>query len=209
MGSVIFLFMAYVPFQHYRYMREHTKRFRVVDAEKGVYRSGCLSADGFRYHIAKYKIKTVVTLWDEDPDPNLANDRFSFRTIKESELCKELGVKYQFIYVRLAKHNESHSNPPQAVKEFLEVMDNEDSFPVLFHCKAGLHRTGVMGAVYRMEYNDWSREDAMRELRSHGFGEFVGNFKNHYIQQYVVSYQPRHSTGERTPVKATLTSRPK
>ena len=208
LGSAIFLFIVAVPFQYYRYVREHTKRFRVVD-EGRVYRSGCLSADGFRDFVARHKIKTVITLWDENPDPSLANDRFSFRKIKESELCKEIGVTYKFIFVKLNPNDEDHVFPPQAVREFREVLDKEESYPVLFHCKAGLHRTGVMGAIYRMEYNGWSREDAMRELRSHGFGEFAANFKNPYIRQYVVPYQPRHLTGEPRSVPATITSLPK
>ena len=34
-------------------------------------------------------------------------------------------------------------------------MDDPDSYPVLIHCNAGLNRTGVMVAVYRMEYQGW------------------------------------------------------
>jgi protein-tyrosine phosphatase len=77
-------------------------------------------------------------------------------------------------------------------------MDKEESYPVLFHCKAGLHRTGVMGAIYRMEYNGWSRQDAMRELRAHGFGYWTANRSNPYIEQYVLQYRPR---GEARPAR--------
>ena len=42
-----------------------------------------------------------------------------------------------------------------------------------------------------MEYEGWSREDAVRELRSHGFGYFVANTSNDYILQYVMPYQRR------------------
>ncbi len=208
MGGVLATVMVVAPYQYYRYYREHNKRFRVVEEGK-VYRSGCLTADGFREVIQKYKIKTVVTLWDEDPDPNLSNDRFSFRGIKESDLCKELGVNYKFIFVKINDNNVDHVFPPKAVKEFWDVMDDENAKPVLFHCKAGLHRTGVLGAIYRMEYDGWSREDAMRELRSHGFGEFKANFANPYIRQYVVPYRPRHYAGEPRLVPATPASRSK
>ncbi len=207
-GGAIFFFIVFAPYQYYRYMREHSKRFRTIE-EGRVYRSGCLTADGFREHITKHKIKSVITLWDEDPDPNLPNDRFSFNTIKESELCKELGVNYKFIFVKLNHNDQDPAYPPQAGTEFLAVLDKEESYPVLFHCKAGLHRTGVMGAIFRMEYHGWSREDAMRELRSHGFGEFTGNFKNPYIRQYVLPYQPRNANGEPPMVRATMTNRSK
>ena len=40
--------------------------------------------------------------------------------------------------------------------EFLAVMDNRANYPVLVHCFAGIHRTGTMCAVFRMEYHGWS-----------------------------------------------------
>ena len=49
-----------------------------------------------------------------------------------------------------------------------------------------------MVAVYRMEYDGWSRQDAMRELRANGFGHFTGNTSNDYIVQYIMHYQPRN-----------------
>jgi tyrosine-protein phosphatase SIW14 len=66
---------------------------------------------------------------------------------------------------------------------------------VLIHCKAGLHRTGIMAAIYRMEYNGWTREEALHELRSHGFGYFLANTSNPYIEQYVMPYQRRSRAG--------------
>jgi protein tyrosine/serine phosphatase len=134
----------------------------------------------------------VISFWDEDPDPSLHPNRFQSGTIKESELCSEMGINYKFIYVKLLPDQSVGKEPLTAVDEFLNVMDNEDSYPVLIHCKAGLHRTGVMAAIYRMEYDGWSRNDAMRELKAHGFGHFVANTSNDYILQYVMGYQPRN-----------------
>lgn len=182
--------MLYAPFLYYRYTLEHTKRLRpIVDGR--VYRSGCLSADGFRDAIRTLGIKTVITFWDENPNPDLANSRFSTCTIKESDLCASLGVRYEFIYVELSPETQAGTKPLAAIEEFLKIMDDETNYPVLIHCKAGLHRTGVMAAVYRMEYEGWSRDDAMRELRSHGFGYFTANTSNDYIAQYVMRYTPR------------------
>jgi protein tyrosine/serine phosphatase len=70
-------------------------------------------------------------------------------------------------------------------------MDDSNNYPLLVHCRAGLHRTGVITAVYRMEYEGWSPTAALRELKAHGFGEFASSSANMYIQQYVLSYQPR------------------
>jgi hypothetical protein len=37
----------------------------------------------------------------------------------------------------------------------------------------GRHRTGTFGALYRLEYDRWSADDAIREMRSFSFGEAV------------------------------------
>ena len=184
-------FIFYVPYLYYRYTLEHSKRLRPI-TEGRIYRSGCLTADGFRDAIQKYKIKTVISFWDEDPDPELHANRFSRGTIKESDLCDSMGVYYKFIYVQLLPEHRFGKERLKAVDDFLDMMDDESNYPVLIHCKAGLHRTGVMSAIYRMEYEGWSRSDALRELRSHGFGHFTANTSNEYILQYVMSYQPRN-----------------
>ena len=191
LGAALLGLMIYSPFLYYRYTLEHSKRLRVM-TEGRVYRSGCLTADGFRDAIQKYGIKTVITFWDENPDPELCANRFSCSAIKESDLCYEMGVTYKFIYVELLPEHRAGKERLKAVDDFLEVMDDESSYPVLIHCKAGLHRTGVMGAIYRMEYEGWSRSEALRELRSHGFGHFIANTSNDYIVQYVMAYQPRN-----------------
>ena len=195
MGFAMAAFLVYAPYLYYRYDLEHAKRLRPV-VEGRVYRSGCLSADGFRDFIRSHQIKTVINLWDESPDPVLHPNRFSRAEIKESELCQELGVQFKFIYVELLPDHQVGKERPKAIDDFLEVMDDPQSYPVLLHCKAGLHRTGVMSAIYRMEYDGWSREDAMRELKSHGFGYFIANSTNGYIQQYVLNYQPRKTRSQ-------------
>ena len=80
-------------------------------------------------------------------------------------------------------------------------MDDPARYPALIHCKAGLHRTGVLSAVYRMEYQRWDWLEAWHELRSHGFGEFVSDSSNDYILQYLLAYRPGlrlPATGDRT-----------
>jgi protein tyrosine/serine phosphatase len=190
LGAVLAGFMFYAPYLYYRYTLEHAKRLRPI-TEGRVYRSGCLTADGFRDAIQKLGIKTVISFWDEDPDPELYDNRFSRNKVKESDLCYELDVNYKFIFVELVPECRRATDRYKAIDQFLEIMDDESAYPVLIHCKAGLHRTGVMAAIYRMEYDGWSRDDAMRELKAHGFGHFVANTSNEYILQYVMPYRPR------------------
>ena len=85
-GAILAGFMIYAPYLYYRFTLEHAKRLRPITPGR-VYRCGCLTGDGFRDAIQKYGIKTVITFWDEDPDPNLYDNRFSYNSIKESQLC--------------------------------------------------------------------------------------------------------------------------
>lgn len=42
--------------------------------------------------------------------------------------------------------------------------------PVLIHCKHGQNRTGLIAAMYRIIYQDWSKEQALAEMAGGGFG---------------------------------------
>jgi hypothetical protein len=177
-------------FLYYRYTYTYRKRLRVVDPGL-VYRSGSMTAPGFREAIKQLGIRTVLNLQDDVPDPNLANGYFGGGIIKERELCKELGVRYAFIGPDLVDRRKLPDARPKAIDQFLALMDDPSNYPVLIHCKAGLHRTGCLVALYRMEYDGWTMEAALRELKSHGFGEFVSTKANDYIREYVVGYRPR------------------
>ncbi|WP_425262893.1 tyrosine-protein phosphatase [Pseudomonas kulmbachensis] len=49
--------------------------------------------------------------------------------------------------------------------------------PVLMHCKHGVDRTGLMAAMYRVVVQDWSKEDALKEMTQGGFGQ-TSHFKD-------------------------------
>jgi hypothetical protein len=191
LGTVLVVMMVLVPAVRYRELYRYAKRLRPVTEGK-VYRSGCLTADGLRAAIQKDKIKLVINLQDEAPDPDLLNHYFTLRTTPESEVCREMGVNFRFLHVELVNGKEFPQNQPPTIETFCKLMDDPDNYPVLIHCKAGLHRTGVLVALYRQEYEGWSKEDALRELKNHGFGEFVSSAANPYIVQYVLGYQPRN-----------------
>ncbi|MFO0965558.1 MAG: tyrosine-protein phosphatase [Gemmataceae bacterium] len=190
MGVGIALFIVLVPFVYYRFSYSTHKRLRVVSAGK-VYRSGCMTEAGFRDAVEKLGIRTVINLQDEWPDPEISRAYFSLGTVKESEMCKELGVEYVFLPVDLIAPGDVPHKHPVAIDRFRAIMDDPASYPVLIHCRAGLHRTGCLSAVYRQEYEGWTSEEALAELKAHGFGEFVSSWANDYIMQYIVAYQPR------------------
>src|SRR5947209_11141583 len=56
-----------------------------------------------------------------------------------------------------------------AVKTMKDLSDNPKTRPVYVHCKAGENRTGFVIATYRMVYQGWTPEEAVREMRAYGF----------------------------------------
>lgn len=193
-GIAIALGVVLVPYVYYRYSYAHSKRLREVVSGQ-VYRSGQLTAPGFRDAVRRYKIRTIINVQDEFPDPQIDAGFFTSQTIAETELCNELGVRYIHLAPDLVPRNCVPQYRPQVIDEFLSVMDDPEIYPVLIHCRAGLHRTGVLIGVYRMEYQGWTPQQAMQEIRALGFGDSACTSANDYIMQYVLTYKPRKSVG--------------
>jgi protein-tyrosine phosphatase len=188
LGSVA-LAAALGLYGYYRATWEHTKRLRAVEPGR-FYRSGQMTADGFEETIKRLKIRTVINVQDDFPDPQLVKGTLGGREM-ESELCRRLGVRYVCLAPDLQARRTPGGPRPRVIDQFLAVMDREDTYPALIHCKAGLHRTGVLCAVWRMEYQGWTAGAAFRELRAHGFGDRACTTANDYVRQYVLEYHPR------------------
>jgi protein tyrosine/serine phosphatase len=66
----------------------------------------------------------------------------------------------------------------------LRVIDGAEK-PILIHCWHGSDRTGVVVAMYRMIFQDWSREQAIDEFVNGGYGYHAGFYPN--IQRYLAT----------------------
>jgi hypothetical protein len=189
LGSIIALSLTVIPFFYYRWEYTHSKRLREVTVGR-VYRSGQMTASGFEEAVWRYDIRTIINLQDEFPDPDIALGYFTRETIKESELCRQLGVRYVFLGPDLISRKRIPHDRPPAIDRLFALLDDSATYPVLLHCRAGLHRTGVMVGVYRMEYEGWTRAEAITEMKAHGFGEWPCTTANDYIAQYIDSFKP-------------------
>jgi protein tyrosine phosphatase (PTP) superfamily phosphohydrolase (DUF442 family) len=188
-GAVV-LVVAVGPFVFYRYSYARDKRLREVDPGR-VYRSGQMTVAGFRDARDLYGIRTVICLRDDEPDPQVDCCLIpGHSTIKESELCRALGLRFVFIAPDLVSRRLVPGRRPEAIERFLEVMDDPASYPVLIHCNAGLNRTGILVAVYRMEYQGYSRDEAFRDTLDNGFGRTQCTAANDYITQYILTFEP-------------------
>jgi tyrosine-protein phosphatase SIW14 len=178
------------PMVFFRAEYAHHKRLRVVTP--GVlYRSGQMTAAGFRDAVARYGIRTIINCQNEYPDPELPLTFWQRETVRESELCRDLGVEYIHLEPDLVPNRCDPTARPKVLDDFFGIVDRVSTQPILLHCKAGLHRTGVLVAAYRMEYDRWGPFAALEELKAHGFGDSAATAANDYIQQYVLNYRPR------------------
>jgi tyrosine-protein phosphatase SIW14 len=188
------------PVALYRAQYVHAKRFREVDPGK-LYRSGQMTAAGFRETIERYDIKTVVNLQHEQPDPLLPENWLGKGKVHESELCQQLGVRYVLLKPDILPPNNTVDKEPPVVREWLDLLKDEN-YPILLHCKAGLHRTGRLTAIYRMEQHGWSAGEALRELRANGYGFVASSENDDFVVQFIQNYKPRNKTDGKADAKA-------
>jgi tyrosine-protein phosphatase SIW14 len=158
------------------------RNFRVV--EPGVlYRSGQLTRPGLERILHDYQIKTVITLrTSRNPDVPPPDTW-------EAEVCSKYEARHVRIVPRVWSPDEKGSVPAEdAINEFLQQMDDPANRPVLVHCFAGIHRTGTMCAIYRMEYDRWTVDQSMAEMSA--FGYDLADMHEH-VEHYLRGYRPR------------------
>lgn len=56
------------------------------------------------------------------------------------------------------------------IRALRAIRDAEKEGPVLLHCLHGADRTGLVTAMYRIVFRDWSKENALDELENGGYG---------------------------------------
>ena len=79
--------------------------------------------------------------------------------------CADRGIRYVRFAPAVWDSPEGQAN----LCEFLNLVNDPAAGPVLIHCFAGLHRTGVYCAVFRMECHGWTNADAIAEMYAIGY----------------------------------------
>jgi tyrosine-protein phosphatase SIW14 len=119
--------------------------------------------------LAALGIKTVIDLQrDGDAD--------------EPSLVRAAGMR--FFRIPMTTHV-----PPtrEQLALFLQIVNDPANQPIYVHCAGGRHRTGVMTAVYRMTNDQWTADQAFREMKRYEFG---ADFLHPEFKQFVLAYQP-------------------
>jgi tyrosine-protein phosphatase SIW14 len=186
LAAVLLALVVASPVVYSAHQNIYMRGFRVVEA--GVlYRSGQLTPAGFERVLHDHGIRTVVTL-RTTRTAALPPDTW------EEGICAVKGIRHVRIVPRVWGADEKGEIPAeQGVQTFLTVMENRDNHPVLVHCFAGIHRTGTMCAIFRMEFQGWTPERVMEEMQIYGFAP---EDMHDHIASYLKSYEPRHKRRE-------------
>jgi len=116
-------------------------------------------------------IKTVIDLRNDPTD-------------YEKAAVEALGMKYVNIPMSGWK------SPKDAQMDvFLKLIDDPETGKFFVHCKAGIHRTGVAGAVYRFEKYSWTYDQAYQEMKNYNFtsGLVHGSLKS-FVKDYAKEF---------------------
>ena len=161
---------------------KHLRNVRVV--EEGVlYRSGQPSPAGLGRLIHDYDIRTVVCFRDvEDGKAVVPPDQW------EEGFCANLGINYVRMPLRVWSYDKGVVPADENVRKFLDIMADPKNQPVLVHCFRGVHRTGTYCAIFRMERQGWSNEDAIEELKELGYDKLD---KEDDVRTYLERYVPQ------------------
>ncbi len=79
----------------------------------------------------------------------------------------------------------------ETVEEFLKFVGDPSTGKFYVHCKGGRHRTGLMGAVYRMNFYQWDFKQSYKEMKQY---DFYTRWGHGDIKEYVQDYFDRMQT---------------
>lgn len=129
----------------------------------------------------KWGLGTVLNLRGADIEEN---PEISWH-VAEKEWCQQNNITY------LPMNLNDGTVPPSEtdINLFLHMAKAKIFWPILIHCQAGIHRTGFFAALYRIQVNGWSAEQAIEEMESYWYNWSISD--RSAIKEYLRNYTPR------------------
>lgn len=112
-------------------------------------------------------VKTIIDLTDNSKE-------------YEQPAVERAGLRY----INIPMVDKSYPSMEQ-INAFLKVIDDPETGKFFVHCAGGRHRTGVVGAVYRFNYDKWNLDQVMTEMNQYEFGSGFGHGKQKdFVKDY-------------------------
>lgn len=164
----------------YDYKMNHN--LKIISAGK-VYKSGVIPPEKLAEFVKKHKIKSIIDLRFPGTADLVNNPEIPVELVAEKEAAAKIkGLNYFNI-------GSDQVPKPENLDAFFKVMDNSANYPVLIHCFHGVGRAEMYSAIYRIEYENWDRDEARKETRfltkfsSFDLGKPKGNFLHNYVKR--------------------------
>ena len=122
--------------------------------------------------LADMGIKTVINLRLLNP----------IKDAKQKKIAAKFGIEY--INMPL---NPFISPSKEQLDHYFRVLDDPNRLPVFVHCWHGEDRTGVMSALYRIKYYNWSFDDAFAEMKADGYHSMLFPQPVRFLRNYAAS----------------------
>jgi len=156
--------------------------FKEISKNK-VYKSGVIPPEKIAGYIEDHQLKSVIDL----RFPH-TKDKINNPEIPEELTAEKLAVE-QLVGVNYFNLGTDQVPTQDTVDEFLEIMDDPSNYPVLIHCYHGVGRAQMFSALYRIEYEGWTNQEAREKtrllLKGSSFDD--GASKGDYL----INYKPR------------------
>jgi protein tyrosine/serine phosphatase len=90
-------------------------------------------------------------------------------------------------YVNIPMSDKERPDDAQ-ISDFLRAVNESGDAPFYVHCRGGRHRTGVMGAVYRIEHYGWNYDKVYSEMKQY---DYYSRWGHGDLKVYVQDYHAR------------------
>lgn len=150
-----------------------------AEVAPGLYRGGQPNKAGVQW-LKDLGVRTVINL-----------RHYHGNRTSEGAWAEALGMRYEHIPLE-------SSEPPtrKSIERFLALLADPSARPIYVHCQYGVDRTGTMIAIYRMEVESWTNQEALSEMLSFGAHAVWRD-----LQSFVATYQPAVKNRDRAPSK--------
>ena len=135
--------------------------------------------------LAELGVKTIIDLTDNSRE-------------YEQPAVEAAGLRY----INIPMVDKSRPSMEQ-INEFLKVVNDPATGKFFVHCAGGRHRTGVVGAVYRFNNDNWNLDQVLTEMDQYDFGSGWGHGKQKdFVKEYWEQFQAKQDSSTSTTAAA-------